>query len=51
MEVSESKYYLGSNYNYSLDKSAYVVGCSTYLEEFIRKIEAHPKLGGTLFPH
>ena len=27
------------------------MGCSTYLNECIRKIEAHPRLGDTLFPH
>ena len=49
--VEKPRYYLGANYEYSKEHKAYHVGCQTYIKESVRKVEAHPDLGGKLYEH
>ena len=49
--VEEPRYYLGSDYAYSKDNKAWKISCSTYVKECIKKLEAHPAVGGKLYGH
>ena len=49
--VEKPRYYLGANYEYSKLHKAYHIGCQTYIKECVRKVEAHPDLGGKLYEH
>jgi Reverse transcriptase (RNA-dependent DNA polymerase) len=51
--IGPPSYYLGNDYNFSSDENAWVIGCSTYLDECIRRLEADPELclNGTIYPH
>jgi hypothetical protein len=44
-------YYLGNNYKFSETESAWVVSCTTYLKEYVRRIESDPDLDGKIWPH
>jgi hypothetical protein len=47
--VGPPSYYLGSNYTWLEKYQAWFIGCSTYLTECIRRIEANDYYGGTLY--
>jgi hypothetical protein len=51
--IGPPSYYLGNDYSFSSDENAWVIGCSTYLEECIRRLESDPELclNGTIYPH
>jgi len=43
-------YYLGNDYTFDEEEQCWVTGCTTYLKEAIRKVEAPDKCG-LLYPH
>jgi hypothetical protein len=51
--IGPPSYYLGNDYNFLSDENAWVIGCSTHLEECIRCLESDPGLclNGTIYPH
>ena len=49
--VGPPSYYLGNDYNFDPVNKTWVTGCATYIKECIRRVEAHPLVGGTLYPH
>ena len=49
--VGPPSYYLGNDYNFDPINKTWVTGCATYIKECIRRVEAHPLVGGTLYPH
>jgi hypothetical protein len=50
--VGPPSYYLGNDYSYSKEERAWVISCSTYLKESIRRLESDPelRLHGTIYP-
>jgi hypothetical protein len=51
--VGPPAYYLGNNYNFSVQENAWVITCGTYIKECIRRIEDKMNIldDGTLWPH
>lgn len=49
--VGPPSYYLGNNYHWSEELKSWTIGCSTYIQECVRKIEADPYYGGILIEH
>ncbi len=51
--VGPPAYYLGNNYNFSVQENAWVISCGTYIKECIRRIEDEMNIldDGTLWPH
>ena len=51
--IGPPTYYLGNDHNFSSDENAWVLSCSTYLKECIRRLESDPELclNGTIYPH
>jgi hypothetical protein len=49
--VGPPSYYLGNDYNWSEENSAWVVSCATYVKECIRRLENDYDLDGTLYEH
>ena len=50
--VGPPSYYLGNDYNFSVQENAWVISCGTYIKECIRRIEGEMNiLDGTLWPH
>ena len=51
--IGPPAYYLGNDYNFSVEENAWVLSCATYLKECVRRLEADPELclDGTLYPH
>jgi hypothetical protein len=49
--VGPPSYYLGNDYNWSEQYSAWELGCFTYVKECVRKLEADPFINGELRPH
>ena len=51
--IGPPAYYLGNDYNFSVEENAWVLSCATYLKECIRRLEADTELclDGTLYPH
>ena len=44
-------YYLGNDYMWSPSKNAWVLGCSTYIKECIRRLEEDDMIKGKLWEH
>lgn len=49
--VGPPSYYLGNNHNYDLVNKIWVTCCFTHIKEYICRVETHPIVGGTYFPH
>jgi hypothetical protein len=51
--VGPPSYYLGNDYNFSVEENAWVLGCATYIKECVRRIETDTELclNGTIWPH
>ncbi len=48
--IGPPPYYLGNEYNWSVDEKAWVLGCATYIRECIHQLEDNPSFS-TLHPH
>ena len=48
--VGPPSYYLGTNYNWSEQEKAWVVGCQTFCKEIIQRVE-QDLIKGQLYPH
>ena len=49
--VGPPSYYLGNDYTWSPSEEAWVLGCSTYIKERIRRLEDNDMLDGKLYEH
>ena len=49
--VGPPAYYLGNDYNFSKDENAWVLGCATYIKEYICRVETDFGLDGDLYTH